>query len=62
MQYNRTSIYNKYYSTEIQTTQVNLKKEMWQYLNAMHAIKVVSPHLLARFFLSAPKRKTTRVI
>ena len=41
MQYNRNSIYNINYSTEKNKSN-QFTKNMWQYLNAIHAIKVVA--------------------
>ena len=35
---------------------------MWQYLNVIHAIKVLSPHLLACFFLPATEKNNSSYI
>jgi len=62
MQYNRISIYTINIIQQRKTTQVNLQKKMWQYLNAIHAIKVVSPHLLAFFLLPAKEKNNSSFI
>ena len=54
-----TSIYNLNIIQQRKTTQVNLQKKMVQYLNAIHAIKVVSPHLLACFLLPATEKNNS---
>ena len=60
MQYNRTSIY-KLFNREKQLKLI-YKKKMWQYLNVIHAIKVVSPHLLTCFLLPATEENNSGYI